>query len=59
MSLEKKILVFTATFNEVENIIELVNLIKHQPSKPHLLIIDDNSPDGTSEETIKEAMFNS
>ena len=53
MSLEKKILVFTATFNEVENIIELVNLIKHQPSKPHLLIIDDNSPDGTSEEIKK------
>ena len=53
MSLEKKILVFTATFNEVENIVELVNLIKHQPSKPHLLIIDDNSPDGTSEEIKK------
>jgi len=53
VSLEKKILVFTATFNEVENIIELVNLIKHQPSKPHLLIIDDNSPDGTSEEIKK------
>ena len=53
MSLEKKILVFTATFNEVDNIIELVNLIKHQPSKPHLLIIDDNSPDGTSEEIKK------
>ena len=53
MSLEKKILVFTATFNEVENIVELVNLIKYQPSKPHLLIIDDNSPDGTSEEIKK------
>ena len=53
MSLEKKILVFTATFNEVDNIIELVNLIKHQPSKPHLLIIDDNSPDGTSDEIKK------
>ena len=53
MSLEKKILVFIATFNEVENIIELVNLIKHQPSKPHLLIIDDNSPDGTSDEIKK------
>ena len=53
MSLEKKILVFIATFNEVENIIELVHLIKHQPSKPHLLIIDDNSPDGTSEEIKK------
>ena len=53
MSTEKKILVFTATFNELNNIKELVSSIKKQPSNPHILIIDDNSPDGTSEEIKK------
>ena len=53
MTTEKKILVFTATFNELDNIKELVRSIKEQPSDPHILIIDDNSPDGTSEEIKK------
>ena len=53
MSIEKKILVFTATFNELDNIKKLVHSIKEQPSDPHVLIIDDNSPDGTSEEIKK------
>ena len=53
MSIEKKILVFTATFNELDNIKNLVYSIKKQPSNPHILIIDDNSPDGTSEEIKK------
>ena len=53
MTAEKKILVFTATFNELDNIKELVSSIKKQPSDPDILIIDDNSPDGTSEEIKK------
>ena len=53
MSIEKKILVFTATFNELDSIKNLVSSIKKQPSNPHILIIDDNSPDGTSEEIKK------
>ena len=53
MTREKKILVFTATFNELDNIKELVSSIKKQPSDPDILIIDDNSPDGTSEEIKK------
>ena len=52
MSYQKKILVFTATYNEVENIYELISLIKTQSSNPHLLIIDDNSPDGTSDKVV-------
>jgi dolichol-phosphate mannosyltransferase len=48
MSVKKKVLIFTATFNEAENIEELIKSILLQPSKPDLLIIDDNSPDGTS-----------
>jgi len=53
MSTDKKVLVFTATFNELDNIKELVSTIKKQPSVPDILIIDDNSPDGTSEEIKK------
>lgn len=53
MSYQKKILVFTATYNEAENIYELISLIKTQPSNPHVLIIDDNSPDGTSDKVVK------
>ena len=52
MSYQKKILVFTATYNEAENIYELISLIKTQSSNPHLLIIDDNSPDGTSDKVV-------
>ena len=53
MSFEKKILVFTATYNEYENIVELIKKIKNQKSKPDLLIIDDNSPDNTSEKVLE------
>ncbi len=53
MDTKKKILVFAATFNELDNVKELVSLIKKQPSDPDILIIDDNSPDGTSEEIKK------
>ena len=52
MNREKKILIFTATYNEAENIYELISLIKTQPSNPHVLIIDDSSPDGTSDKVI-------
>ena len=53
MSYKKKVLVFIATYNEAENIISIINSIKSQPSNPDLLVIDDNSPDGTSTK-IKE-----
>ena len=45
--MRKKTLVFTATYNESENIEEFLNsTIKlHEVD---VLIIDDNSPDGTS-----------
>src|SRR5210317_2175889 len=48
MSFKKKILVFTATYNEVENIYTLINKIKKFNPQVHILIIDDNSPDGTA-----------
>ena len=45
----KDILVFTATYNEVQNIVNLVEKVfKHSP-KVYLLVVDDNSPDKTYE----------
>ncbi|RPG99063.1 MAG: glycosyltransferase [Candidatus Pelagibacter sp. TMED106] len=49
MSDNKKILIFTATYNEAENVENLINSIKLYSPNSHVLIIDDNSPDGTSE----------
>ena len=53
MSYKKKVLVFIATYNEVKNIADIISSIKSQPVNPDLLIIDDNSPDGTSIEIKK------
>ena len=44
---KKKILTFTATYNEAENIKNLIYKIKKYNPNIHILIIDDNSPDGT------------
>jgi len=43
----KKTLVFTATYNEVENIPLLCKQILNLDSGYDMLVIDDNSPDGT------------
>ena len=43
------ILVFTATYNEKENINNLVNEIFNSSDEVDILVIDDNSPDGTWE----------
>tara|TARA_B100000768_G_scaffold160134_1_gene159528 strand:+ start:737 stop:1441 length:705 start_codon:yes stop_codon:yes gene_type:complete len=42
-----KILVFTATYNEINNIEELIINIKKNCNIADILIIDDSSPDGT------------
>ena len=49
----KKILIFTATYNEAGNIIEFINSIFNNNNHVDLLIIDDNSPDNTAN-IIKE-----
>ena len=46
----KKILVFTATYNEKDNIKKLITLIFKHCSNANVLIVDDNSPDKTAEE---------
>jgi dolichol-phosphate mannosyltransferase len=52
MSITKKILIFTATYNESENIEKLVKSIKTLEPELDLLIIDDNSPDNTADKII-------
>lgn len=42
-------LVIIPTYNEKENIVLIVQAVFNQPKDFHLLIIDDNSPDGTGE----------
>ena len=53
MSNNKRILVFSATYNEIENIRELVNGIQKNLPNASILIIDDNSPDKT-QDVVKE-----
>ena len=43
------LLVFTACYDERVNIGDLCDLILNLPLKPHLLVVDDNSPDGTGD----------
>ena len=45
--MRSKILIFTATYNESENIKILIQQIFDQNLDADLLIIDDNSPDKT------------
>ena len=47
--MKNKILIFSATYNESENIIDLLNSIDKLNLELDILIIDDNSPDKTSE----------
>ena len=49
MITQKRILVFTACYNEKENIGKLIFKIKENLPEGEILIIDDNSPDQTKE----------
>jgi len=53
----KRILVFSATYNEIDNVRELINGIQKYLPDTSILIIDDNSPDKT-QEVIKELKKN-
>ena len=48
-------LIISPTYNEKKNISELINKIFNINQSFHLLVIDDNSPDGTAD-VIKDAM---
>ena len=53
MNNNKRILVFSATYNEIDNIRELINNIQKYLPSASILIVDDNSPDKTYD-VIKE-----
>lgn len=40
-------IVVIPTYNEIENLERIVSLVRDQPCGLHILIVDDNSPDGT------------
>ena len=40
-------IVVIPTFNEIENIEAIVKAVLSLPTSFHVLIVDDNSPDGT------------
>jgi len=42
-------IVVVPTYNELENVVKLVEAIRNLPEKVHILIVDDNSPDGTGQ----------
>ena len=42
-----KPIVVVPTYNEIESLERIVDLIRGQPGGFHILIVDDNSPDGT------------
>ena len=50
---EKEILIFTACYNEAENIEKLIKGIKKCLPSSSILIIDDNSPDKTQQKIIE------
>jgi dolichol-phosphate mannosyltransferase len=52
----KKTLIFTATYNEVNNVEQLITKIKDNSVESDILIVDDNSPDGTGKLLEKKAL---
>ena len=46
-------LVIIPTYNEIENIEAIIKAVFELPTNFHVLIVDDNSPDGTSEFVVE------
>ena len=42
-------LIVIPTYNEIENIEAIIKAVFAQSDKFHILIVDDNSPDGTAD----------
>ena len=55
ISKKVKKIVITPTYNESKNILTLINRIKDNVNDIDILVIDDNSPDGTSDIVAKFA----
>lgn len=46
-------IVIIPTYNEIENIEKIIHAVFQLPSNFHLLIVDDNSPDGTANKVVE------
>ena len=46
---DKKALIIFPTYNEKENIEKIVGAVLVKDDRIHVLIVDDNSPDGTGQ----------
>ncbi len=44
-----KILIIIPTYNEIENISSIINAVLEISPQYHILVVDDNSPDGTAD----------
>ncbi|MBN8573800.1 MAG: polyprenol monophosphomannose synthase [Candidatus Kapabacteria bacterium] len=53
-----KPIVVIPTYNEIDNIHGIVNAVLEADERVHILIVDDNSPDGTSD-AVKEMQLSS
>jgi len=49
----KKTLIIIPTYNEIENVTKLIPLLLEMYPFIHILIVDDNSPDGTADYVFK------
>lgn len=49
----KRTLVIIPTYNEIENIAKMIDTVSELPESPDILIVDDNSPDGTGKKVIE------
>jgi len=47
--MKQKTLMIVPTYNERENLPSLVKRIMEQPAEVEMLVVDDNSPDGTGQ----------
>lgn len=54
---DRRVLIIIPTYNEKENIPLIIPEIKKQVPQAHILVVDDNSPDGTSS-IVKEMAKN-
>ena len=55
--LERKSLVIIPTFNESENIIDIINEVFQLKNNFHILVVDDNSPDKTGNLVKEKIQF--
>lgn len=49
LKIKHKAIVIIPTYNEADNVVKMITAVKHLPVDVDVLIVDDNSPDGTAD----------